>query len=419
MNTALEGRQSGQAMSMPKILFITDNFPPEMNAPATRTYEHCREWVRRGAEVTVITCAPNFPRGIVFPGYRNRVFKKETLEGIEVIRVWTYITANQGFFKRTVDYMSFALSAFVCGLFPKADIVVATSPQFFTTWAALGLSLCKRRPWIFELRDLWPESIRTVGAMGQSAVLDFLEKVELFLYRRAHMIVAVSPAFKKNLVARGVPAKKIEVVPNGTNHTAFKAAPKDSELMRMLKLDGQFVVGYIGTHGLAHNLEFIVSCLKAFDDCAIHFLFIGDGARKEQVVQKARAMGVTNATFLDPVAKDEVPRYMSVIDVSLVPLKKAETFKTVIPSKIFEAAGMQKPILLGVDGQAREIVERYGAGIYFEPENESDFIDAVKKIHEDKDLYKQLQSGCERLSKAYDRSSMAKKMLSLVCRLCR
>lgn len=405
-------------MSMLKILFITDNFPPEMNAPATRTYEHCREWVRQGAEVTVITCAPNFPRGIVFPGYRNRVFQKEILDGIEVMRVWTYITANQGFLKRTVDYMSFALSAFICGIFRKTDIVIATSPQFFTTWAALGLSVCKRRPWIFELRDLWPESIRTVGAMGQRPILDFLERVELFLYRRAHMIVAVSPAFRQNLVARGVSAGKIEVVPNGTNHATFKATPKDPELMRTLKLEDKFVVGYIGTHGLAHNLEFIVACLKEFEDRGIHFLFIGDGARKAQVVQTARAMGVTNATFLDPVAKDEVPRYMSVTDVSLVPLKKAETFKTVIPSKIFEAAGMQKPILLGVDGQAREIVENYGAGIYFEPENEDDFIGAVKNICEDKDLYQRLQSGCERLSRSYDRSQMAKKMLSLACSLC-
>ena len=405
-------------MSMPKILFITDNFPPEMNAPATRTYEHCCEWVRQGAEVAVITCAPNFPQGTVYPGYRNRVFHKETLDGIEVMRVWTYITANRGFLKRTVDYMSFALSAFICGIFRKTDIVIATSPQFFTTWAALGLSVCKRRPWIFELRDLWPESIRTVGALEQSAVLDFLEKVELFLYRRAHMIVAVSPAFRKNLTSRGISENKIEVVPNGTNHSTFKATPKDPELMLTLKLEDKFVVGYIGTHGLAHNLEFIVSCLKVFDECAIHFLFIGDGARKEQVVRAARDLGVRNATFLDPVAKDEVPRYMSVIDISLVPLKKANTFKTVIPSKIFEAAGMQKPILLGVNGQAREIVEHYGAGIYFEPENESDFIEAVKKIYEDKDLYKRLQSGCERLSQSYDRSQMAKKMLSLACRLC-
>ena len=405
-------------MSMLKILFISDNFPPEMNAPATRTYEHCREWVRQGAEVTVITCAPNFPRGIVFPGYRNRVFQKETLDGIDVMRVWTYITANQGFLKRTVDYMSFALSAFICGIFRKTDIVIATSPQFFTTWAALGLSVCKRRPWIFELRDLWPESIRTVGAMGQRPILDFLERVELFLYRRAHMIVAVSPAFRQNLVARGVSAGKIEVVPNGTNHATFKATPKDPELMRTLKLEDKFVIGYIGTHGMAHNLEFIVACLKGLEDHAIHFLFIGDGARKEQVVRAARDLGVTNATFLEPVAREEVPRYLSVIDAALVPLKKADTFKTVIPSKIFEAAGMQKPILLGVDGQAREIVEHYGAGIYFEPENEDDFIGAVKNICEDKDLYQRLQSGCEHLSKAYDRAHMAKKMLSLACRLC-
>ena len=168
------------------ILFLTDNFPPEVNAPASRTHEHCREWVKAGHQVTVITTAPNFPTGRVFAGFRNRLYAREELDGIQVVRVWTYITANEGFLKRSLDYISFAVAAVLAGLFTRRfDVVVGTSPQFFTACAAWFLGFLRRRPFVFELRDLWPESIRAVGVMKSGRVLDLLEKVELFLYRRS------------------------------------------------------------------------------------------------------------------------------------------------------------------------------------------------------------------------------------------
>ena len=203
-----------------KILFITDNFTPEVNAPATRTYEHVKEWIKEDdVQVTVITCAPNFPHGNVYEGYKNKLYQKEYIDGIEVIRVWSYITSNSGFVKRVLDYVSFGVMAFFVGLFTKHDLIVATSPQFFTTWAAWGLSKIKRKPWVFELRDLWPESIKTVGAMKQGKAIDFLEKVELGLYKSCNKVVAVTDAFKTNLISRGIDALKIEVVTNGSNVT--------------------------------------------------------------------------------------------------------------------------------------------------------------------------------------------------------
>lgn len=397
-----------------RVLFITDNFPPEVNAPATRTYEHCRRWVQQGAEVTVLTCFPNFPHGKVFPGYRNKLYQRERVDGIEVVRLWSYMSANKGFIKRIIDYLSFALTSFLFGLFCKADVIVATSPQFFTTWSACALSFLKRTPWIFELRDLWPESIVTVGAMQESWMLRFLEKVELFLYRRASLVVALTPAFKRNLMARGIPEDKVAVVPNGANLEFFQPKLKDSKLINDLGLEGKFVVGYIGTHGMAHSLEFIISALDKIEDDSVHFLFIGDGARKNEVVEQASLKKLKNVTFLDPVSKDEVPRYLSLVDASLVPLKRCETFKTVIPSKIFESASMSKPILLGVDGQAREIVDRYGSGIYFDPENEPSFIRATKEIFSNKSLYKKMQDGCIDLANSYDRKKLADEMLYLL-----
>src|SRR5665213_446138 len=169
-----------------RILFLTDNFPPEVNAPANRTFENCREWVRAGNRVTVVTCAPNFPKGRVFDGYRNRLWQTEEMDGIRVVRVWSYVTANEGFLRRTLDYASFMVMAIIVAPWlRKADIVVATSPQFFTACAGYAVGLLKRAPFVFELRDLWPESIRAVGAMRQSTVLDMLERIELFLYRKS------------------------------------------------------------------------------------------------------------------------------------------------------------------------------------------------------------------------------------------
>ncbi|MCA9206239.1 MAG: glycosyltransferase family 4 protein, partial [Planctomycetales bacterium] len=230
------------------ILFLTDNFPPEVNAPASRTFEHCREWVRVGHRVTVITGAPNFPKGKVFTGYRNRLWQRETMEGIQVVRVWTYITANEGFAKRTLDYLSFMVTGFLAGLIQRRpDVIVGTSPQFFTNCAAWMLSVFRWRPFVFELRDLWPESIKTVGAMKDSALLRLLERLELFLYRRAAVVVAVTESFRHNLVSRGVDPNKIAVVLNGVDLSRFHPLARDLELAERFGLAGKFVLGYIGT----------------------------------------------------------------------------------------------------------------------------------------------------------------------------
>ena len=180
-----------------RILFLTDNFPPEVNAPATRTYEHAREWVNKGIEVTVITCAPNFPKGQLFKGYRNHLSQTEYIDEIRVIRVWSFIRPNKGFALRIIDYISFAVTSFVRGLFVKTDIIVATSPQFFTAISGYLLSLVRRRPWIMEVRDIWPEAIASLGQLKEdSLIYRILENIELALYRSAKRHVQ-SPAIEQ------------------------------------------------------------------------------------------------------------------------------------------------------------------------------------------------------------------------------
>ncbi|PHS36972.1 MAG: glycosyltransferase WbuB [Sulfurovum sp.] len=397
-----------------KLLFLTDNFPPESNAPASRTYEHCKEWVKEGVEVTVITCNPNFPYGKVYEGYKNRLYQREVMDGIKVIRVWSYMTENKGAIKRILDYVSYAFSAVIAGLFIKTDLIIATSPQLFTALSGCILAKIRRKPWIFELRDLWPEGIKDTGAIKNKKILDFLVKMELCLYRKSDFVVTVSKGLKENLVSRGIEETKIDIVTNGANLELFKPIGKNKEILHTLGLENKFIFGYIGTHGLAHGLEFIIECIKEIKNERIHFLFIGTGAKKDAVVALAEKLELNNVTFLDPVQKSEVADYISVIDVALIPLTKTDIHASLIPSKIFESASMLKPILLGVEGEAAAIVKRHNAGLVFESENKKEFLEGVEKISSNDVLYDELQKGCNELAEEFDRKKLASKMLKIL-----
>lgn len=400
-----------------KILFLTDNFPPEVNAPASRTYEHCKEWVKEGVEVTVITCVPNFPQGKVYAGYKNKLYQEEVMDGIKVIRVWSYMAANKGFLRRILDFISFSVTSFVVGLFQKADLIVATSPQFFTALSGRTLSFWKRTKWVMEVRDLWPESIKTVGALKDSPIIRYFEWEEKKCYKSAKKIVVVTDSFKKRLIERGVPKNKIFVVKNGVNRELFTPIPKDEYLLQDLGLTGKKIVGYIGTHGLAHKLDFILYCAKRLEEGGnevFHFIFIGTGAEKANLLKLKEKLNLSNVTMLDCVSKSEVKKYISILDVALINLRKSDLFKTVIPSKIFENAGMRIPILMGVNGEAQEIVEFYHAGICFEPENESDFLEKLNLLLNNSTLYVACQTGCEMLARDFDRKFLARQLLDIL-----
>ncbi len=404
------------------IMFLTDNFPPEVNAPASRTFEHCREWVREGYKVTVITCAPNFPKGRVFEGYRNRLWQSEEIEGIRVIRVWTYITANEGFVKRILDYQSFMVSATLAALFVRGvDAVVGTSPQFFTACAAYVVSRLKRIPFVFELRDLWPESIKAVGAMKESAAIRVLERLELFLYHKAAQIVSVTHSFKRILTARGVDSNKITVVTNGVDMSRFKPLPKHVELMRKLELEGKFVAGYVGTHGLAHHLETLLEAAEMLQSLPggerFHFILLGDGARKQALKDMAVERRLDNVTFVDSVPKEQVTHYWSLLDVSIIHLRKTDLFTAVIPSKLFESMGMGLPILHGVAGESADIVRSEEVGIVFEPENAVELVEHLKFLQSNQQAYEAYRVRCLDVAKQYDRKTMAMKMLAAVTKL--
>jgi glycosyltransferase involved in cell wall biosynthesis len=378
--------------------------------------------VNAGHQVTVITGAPNFPKGKVFDGYRNHLWHEETIAGIRVIRVWTYISANEGFVKRTLDYLSYMFTGFFASMFVRSvDIVVGTSPQFFTVCATYASSLIKQVPWVFELRDIWPESIRVVGAMKQSKALDLLEHVELFLYRKSSVIVSVTHAFRDLLMMRGVNGDKIHVVTNGVDISRFSPRDKDPELLQKYGLQDKFVAGYIGTHGLAHALDTLLDAAQALkvapDGDRFRIIFLGDGANKAALYQRAKAEGLDNVLFVDSVSKDQVVRYWSLLDASIIHLKKDSLFNTVIPSKLFECMAMSIPVLHGVQGESASIVEREDVGLLFEPENPDALIKGLRRMANDQLLLNRYRSNGPIAAKLYDRVTLARNMQKIIEKL--
>ncbi len=327
--------------------------------------------------------------------------------------MWTYITSNSGFLKRIIDYISFSITSFFNALFCECDIIVATSPQFFTALSGRTLSFVKRRPWVMEVRDLWPDSIKTVGAMNDGIVLRYFSKEEIWCYRSASKIVVVTDSFKREIVKKGISPDKIFVVKNGANLERFVPRKKSEELLRELGLEGRRVLGYIGTLGMAHKLDFLLDCIKERPDYSL--LIVGEGAEKEKIRQKIKDESIKNVVLLDSVPKDKVAEYVALQDAALINLRRDPLFTTVIPSKIFETAAMGVPILLGVDGEARSIVEQYGAGLFYEPENKADFLEKLDTLFGSPQIYDDCRKGGQRLAIDFDRKKLAQKMLDILC----
>lgn len=402
-----------------RILFLSDNFPPEGNAPATRLYEHATRWVRAGHEVTVITCAPNFPEGRLFAGYRNHWRRVETVDGIRVVRVKTYITANEGFLKRTLDYMSFMLMATVMSLFERRpEVVVATSPQFFCAIAGWMVSVLKWRPFVFELRDLWPASIMAVGAMKKNLVIRLLERLELFLYRRADAIVSVTESFREDLAGRGIARDKIHVVINGVDLDRYEPRARDADLAREFALEGKFVAGYMGTHGMAHALPKVLEAaqlLRDRDDIA--FFFAGSGAERATVERIVAERGLANVRLIPRQPKDRMPALWSLCDLAIVPLRDTPVFSTVIPSKIFEAMGMGVPILMSLpEGEATGIIRRTGSGVCVAPEDAQAMAAEIGRLAKNIDEMAQLRATARAVAPQFSRDALASTMLGILQR---
>ena len=394
-----------------KIVILTHYFPPEIGAPQARLSEMAAEWVKLGHSVTVLTCFPNHPTGIIPKQYRKKRFLIENIDGIKIIRTWVYATPNKGFFKKILGHLSFMMSSVIQGgkHIRNTDIIIASSPTFFSVISAWYLSKRYRIPYVFEVRDLWPEIFKDLGILKNKTILSILETIELFLYKQARNVVTVTESFTKSIINRGIDAKKVFTITNGVNLNQFYPKEKNNALIQDLKLDKKFIVLYIGAHGISQGLSSIVEAAHILrKETKIHFLFVGEGADKEKVIEKSNHLNLSNITFLPGQPKEKVKEFYSIMDIGLVPLRNIPLFKTFIPSKMFEMLAMKKPIVASVAGEAASILKKSKAALVCEPENASEIATHILDLSNNNTTYKALsENGVTFVKTYYNRKTLA------------
>jgi colanic acid biosynthesis glycosyl transferase WcaI len=432
-----------------KILYVSQYFPPEMGAPAARAAELAQHWAQAGHQVSVLTGFPNHPTGVVPEEWRPRLRRLTYHEQIfvdpkrsspgpisetqdltpttqdphfNVFRTWLWPLPNRKSHERMRNYASFCVSAALRGLtIPRPDVIIATSPQLLVGISGWWLAFARKIPFVFEVRDLWPESLAAVGVGSEDSLLHHtLAAVAGFLYERSAHIVVVTPAFKDHLIRRWrVPPEKISVVENGVETDLFAPMPQASneKLREKLGVAGKFLVCYVGTMGNAHGLETLLDVAAKLrqQNPDILFLLVGEGAEKDRIKALAQSRGLTNIFFLDQQPRETIPAFISASDACLVLLKKTDVFKTVIPTKMLEFMSCARPVILGVEGQARQIVEAAGAGLVIEPENAADLARAIQQLAANRALGTALgQKGREYILQHFSRDRTAEKYIQIL-----
>ncbi|MBN2012998.1 glycosyltransferase family 4 protein [candidate division KSB1 bacterium] len=403
-----------------RILYISQYFPPEIGATQTRAIEMARNLVTYGHDVTVLTEFPNHPSGILPEKYRFKFLETDTIDGIRVRRSWVYATPNKTFVTRLAFYFSFMFSAIFSGLLTRGryDVVYTTSPPFFVGVSGYVLSRLKRARFVFEIRDLWPDSAVELGELNNPRFIRWAQKLEQFFYRNASKLVVVTKGTYNHLLAQGIPASRLELIPNGTNTAIF--ANRGDALKKTLQLQDKFVVGYSGILGLAQGMEQLcelVEEMRVHPD--VHFLFVGTGPKKHVVEAIKAEKRLGNLTLIDEVPREQIADYISAWDVSLVPLRKNELFKITIPSKIYDNMACERPIILSVDGEARSILEQAQAGIYVEPENSGQMMAAILQLKADPAVCREMgKNGRAFVDAYYSRERLAHKLEQSLMELC-
>ena len=405
-----------------KIMFFTDHFAPEISAPAAHIVERSRIWVQQGHEVTIVTNVPNYPLGEPYEGYKNKWRQWDDMDGIKVLRVGTYMAENKGTLKRTLDYISFALSSFINSLFlPRPDVVYSTTPHIFAPLGGVFFSFIRRVPHVLEVRDLWPASIAaTTGMKKTSLIYRAFETLEKFLYRASRRIVVFTQAFKTDLVSRGVPEDKIDVVINGANLDLFAKPVHDEALEKELGLKDKFTIAYFGTLGLAHGLTNAVRAAKLVEDDDIHFLFVGEGADKSEMQHIATELNTTNVHFIGRQDRATMPRFWGLCQVGLVHLKNDPVFETVIPSKIFETMAVGLPIAYcGPKSEGADTIAQNKAGLIAENYTPEALANILRALKNDQALYDELRHNSAQSAQKYSRVAQAANTLNALGKACK
>ena len=406
-----------------KILYLSQYFPPEMGAPAARVSELSRLWVKAGHDVTVLTGFPHYPSGVVPQEYRTklrRLIMRDDLDGVRVERTWLATLPNRKTWERILNHTSFTVSAALRGSFlDSPDVVIATSPQLLECLAGLWIAKLKGVPLVFEVRDLWPESLTLDANSGMNLqVRAVLSKISDLLYRRSHHIVVVTPAFKKYLIEHyNVAAEKISIVMNGVEPEVFTPSGETDSVVEELQLGGRFVVSFIGVLGNAHGLSTVAHAAARLQETRpeVLLLLVGEGADKSNVQALGAAMGLKNLLIIGQQPRNKIPALIRASSACMVLLKKSEVFKTVIPTKVLEFMSCGRPVILGVEGQARELVENADCGVCIPPEDSASLAGAIDQLYSDAELRKRLgRNGRNYVVKHFSREQTARDYIAIL-----
>jgi colanic acid biosynthesis glycosyl transferase WcaI len=406
-----------------KILYVSQYYPPETGAPAVRVSGLAKLWAAAGHDVTVLTGFPHHPTGVVPEAYRGWPWLRiERDDGVRVVRVPVYATPNRGVVRRSLGYVSFAASAGLLAplLGGRPDVVIATSPQFLTGLVGLEIAALRRVPFVFEVRDLWPQSVVEVGAMAADhPAVRAMELLERELYARADRIVVVSEPFVGALAARGVDPARVSVVTNGVDLERFRPMPAENDVRAELGLSGKFVAMYVGTHGMAHGLSTLLEAAALLrGDDRFRFVLVGEGADKAALVEQARRRALSNVLFVGQQPHQRIPAFMAAADALLVPLKGLPLFTTVLPSKIFECLAAARPVVLGVEGEARRLVEASGGGLCVPPESAEAIAGVLRELAADPERARRMGlQGRAYVEQHFSRSALANHYLEILAGL--
>lgn len=398
-------------MTTVHIYYIIHYFPPELNGGATRASDFARLWSEMEHQVTVLTGFPNHPSGTIPTAYQGKFQTEETKDGYTIRRTYIYATPNKGTYRRILNHISLVFSTIIGSFFKSApDVIIASSPPLFLGLSGYVLSRMMRVPLVFEVRDIWPQQAVDLGMLTNSHIIKAMERLEMFLYSKADLVIGVAQNTAKILCERGVHESKIRIIPNATDLTRFCPGEQNEELKSKLGLGGKFVVSYIGTLGLSQGLNSVIDAAQQLQEKLpnVHFLLVGDGAERGMLVNMAKNYCLKNVTFLEPQPRETIPDYYRLSDIAVVPLRNVQLFESTIPSKIFEVMACGTPLILAVKGEAANIVKNADAGVCITPESVDELAKVICELYSSPQERKRLgNNGHKFVARHYDRYQLA------------
>jgi glycosyltransferase involved in cell wall biosynthesis len=402
-----------------KILYISQYFHPEIGATTNRALANVRYFANKKHDVTVLTELPNHPKGIFFEGYKHKIFMKEKMENFIINRVWVFTSRKKNFMTRILFYISFMLMGILHTLFnwKRYDLVYVTSPPLFVGMISIVLKKTfPKTKFIFEVRDLWPDSAIELGELNNKLFLKLSLKLEKKIYDTSDYIIAISKDMRNKIIKKGYNKKKISIIYNGTDETFIKNNFNKFDKDIYNNDDNNKLIGiYAGIIGIAQGLEVLLTAANELKNENIEFYLIGNGPKLKKLKKMAKNMQLNNLFFIEQVSRNKIPDYLHNADFGIIPLKKMDLFKGALPSKIFDYMSCDLPIVLGIEGEAKKLINESGTGICFEPDNVNDLIEKILWLKNNRGALDIMKSkGRKFVSENFDRSKLAEKLEKII-----